>query len=266
MLKTKAFRFRQRVTFYFNKAGFSGYQPPLRLLSSQPRSGTHWLKFMISYVLGQPPLERRFLESSILVDTLDHETSGCLIYDHFEYELHSSTLTLEKYPNLRMVLLFRNPLDVLVSIYHFRGYYKNDTAALGVTGYDLDSPETKKMFLRERSKTIRSYVRKWVIDWLKTGYCFPVKYEDLVADPEQQLIRILNHLCIAYTPEIVAEAVKHNSFETLSGGRFRGVADPYSHYRRGVHGEWREFFDQEDLEIIRSQIDDYLEFLGYSLD
>jgi len=39
-----------------------------------------------------------------------------------------------------------------------------------------------------------------------------------------------------------------------------------SHYRKGIPGEWKEVFDQQELDIIRALIGDYLDLLGYPLD
>jgi hypothetical protein len=234
----------------------------LRVLSSQPRSGTHWLKFMISHVLGQPPFqERRLQEPSDLIYALEHEAARRLIYDHFKYDIHGSILTPERYPGLRMVLLFRHPLDALVSNFYFGGYGR--TVPLSP---DLSPLERMKIFLHNHSESIRWNLCRRVVDWLKTGYCLPVRYEDLVADTERQLTLVLDYLNIKHRPEIVAEAIERYRFEALSKGRSPGVVDPNSHYRRGVPGEWREVFDQEDLEVVRSQIGDYLEFLGYPLE
>ena len=146
----------------------------------------------------------------------------------------------------------------------------------------LSTLDNLKLFLREYwidksipsavresrlfSMSYRNYVRRCAVDWLKSGHCLPVRYEDLVANPQQQLMLIMDHLNVPYSPKIVTRAVKYNNFQVLSGGRDTGVIDSNSHYRKGIPGEWRDVYDHEDLKIISNQIGDYLELLGYPLE
>src|SRR5437762_11546822 len=83
-----------------------------RVLTSLPRSGTHWLKFMISSVLGADPLEQRLngwgQDTNNIGDlntALEFEAPVRLVYDHFYFDLHKDRLNYNCYPKLRLVLL-----------------------------------------------------------------------------------------------------------------------------------------------------------------
>jgi len=249
----------------------------LYVMTSYPRAGTHWLKKMISDVLGEEPFDRIVSRSRRrLINALDREASHCLVYDHFVYDLHSGILDPAVRPNLRMLLLYRNPLDALISDCHLR-------ALKGILPYgDLPALENARILLRRQwsgdraisrmmrrdmifASSFRDYVKRRAVDWLVSGRCFPVRYEDLVADAPRYLKAALEYLGIEHTSADIARSVERNDFMRLSGGRVPGQTDAGSHYRRGVPGEWREVFSEEDIEVALKGIGDYLEILGYTI-
>lgn len=234
----------------------------LRVLSTFPRSGTHWLKCMIGVVMHVKPLEKRLRDPEKLKIALNNENGKRLCYDHFAFDLHGDILNPAQYPSLRMVLLYRNPLDTLISQF----YAKEQKKQLAYP--ELDAMGNLKKLLRnprwmERS---RENIRVRVLEWLRQDWVYPVRYEDLVADTEKELIGVLEHLEISYTPVVLSKAIEKNRFEILSGGRSRGEEDIQSHYRKGVPGEWKKIFDKEDIEIFRRHLGDYFEEIGYSLE
>lgn len=60
--------------------------------------------------------------------------------------------------------------------------------------------------------------------------------------------------------------VYERDFSRLSGGRQQGQADPTSHYRRGVHGDWINHFSLEHLQFFKERYSDLLLQYGYESD
>jgi hypothetical protein len=252
----------------------------IRVMTSLPRSGTHWVKAMISELLGEPPLEERLIDPDVLIRALSTDAPRQLRYDHFEYDAHGSILTADRYPGLRMILLYRNPLDVLISMYY------RSASERSLHDNSLDAMSNLRLFLQTHRRNkplpacfekhpkyeqlkkhdyLRCYLRNAVMDWWERGQCLPLRYEDLVGDPETHLRRIADYLEIEYTTTMVADAVQQCRFEKLSGGRKPGEIDVHSHYRQGIPGEWRSVYTGEDLEIINEQIGNDLHQLGYQI-
>lgn len=236
--------------------------PTLRVLASQPRSGTHWLKSMISTASGQAALPARLHEPEALHAAIA-EHGDCLLQEHFKFSLAGSILTPKRHPNLRMLILFRHPLDALISNFHYRRHVTKREPR-----WSADAEPTPRDHLRELCATgrWRNRLRDQVVAWIETGHCYPIRYEDLVAAPEAELARALAFLDVRTSTAALRRAVERNRFEVLSGGRARGVDDPTSHYRRGVPGEWRAIFGEEDRALARRAIGDVLTLLGYGLD
>lgn len=259
-----------------NNMHSSDAQPvPLRVLTSLPRSGTHWLKFMISYVLGMEPLERRLLDREELRSVLETEARQSLIYEHLDFDTHCSVLDPAHHPGLRIVLLYRNPVDALISAFNrYSGTQRLpdqsvspvENLRLYLDGYWLDRPLPERC--REDPMLTVSF-REWVsgraVKWCQSGYCLSIRYEDLVEDTKLYLRKVLDHLLIPYTRETIDGAIARNTFQELSGGRDPGTVDVTSHYRRGIPGEWREVLNEHDLEVVHREIGDYLHILGYEM-
>ena len=63
-----------------------------------------------------------------------------------------------------------------------------------------------------------------------------------------------------------AQAVSSASFEKLSKGRERGQEDVTSFYRKGIAGDWKNYFTERDKEIYKEEAGELLIRLGYERD
>jgi hypothetical protein len=59
--------------------------------------------------------------------------------------------------------------------------------------------------------------------------------------------------------------VGFNSFETRTGRR-RGVEDPSQHLRKGIAGDWRNFFTERIRSVFKARYADLLVRTGYEMD
>jgi Sulfotransferase domain len=64
----------------------------------------------------------------------------------------------------------------------------------------------------------------------------------------------------------VEHCVSSASFEKLSRGRERGQEDVTSFYRKGVAGDWKNFFTERDKQIYKEEAGELLIRLGYEND
>jgi len=68
-------------------------------------------------------------------------------------------------------------------------------------------------------------------------------------------------------PASTLEAITDRlSFARLSGGRTRGQENVNSHYRKGVHGDWKNHFTNEHIRLFKARYNDLLIQLGYEKD
>lgn len=95
------------------------------------------------------------------------------------------------------------------------------------------------------------------------GRFHEVRYEDLVKDPAGVLGGIYRWLGVAAATEQIATIVADNVFERNSGGRSPGQEDPLAEWRKGVVGDWRGRFTDEDRRVFKATAGTLLVELGY---
>jgi hypothetical protein len=90
-----------------------------------------------------------------------------------------------------------------------------------------------------------------------------IRYEHLLERPEKEVGKLLEFLGADAGEEAAARCVEAASFERLSRGRQRGEEDPSSFFRKGVSGDWRSVFTENDKRIFKEEAGKLLVELGY---
>jgi hypothetical protein len=100
-----------------------------------------------------------------------------------------------------------------------------------------------------------------------------VRYENLIDDPYIELPRVLEYLEINLPDGLITTIIERNQFERLSMGRKfwnkarrRGQADPGSHYRKGIVGDWKNYLNEAHKAQFKEAAGDKLIELGYEGD
>lgn len=104
--------------------------------------------------------------------------------------------------------------------------------------------------------------------WLpvcQQGGALLVRYEDLIADELTQFEKIVDHCAINISPAQLREIVKRNSF-TNRAGRERGQEDVSSHYRKGISGDWANYFTDRVKAEFKERFGQHLIETGYEND
>jgi hypothetical protein len=93
-----------------------------------------------------------------------------------------------------------------------------------------------------------------------------VRYEDLLDRLGEEVRRLLEFLGAEASEETVERCVSSASFERLSKGRKREEEDATSFFRKGVAGDWKNIFTEQDSRIFKEAAGDLLIRLGYKKD
>ena len=189
------------------------------------------------------------------------------------------------YPEARVIHIIRDGRDQAVSMLHHvwnrstdqggvqtlmpgeferREIYRQDPKKLLQTG--------EGMFTEER---LRGAARSWNARVGKTAKDGPallgsnyteVRYEDLLERPDEEVGRLAGFLGADTSEKAVHRAVGSASFEKLSRGRERGQEDTSSFYRKGIAGDWKNYFTARDRQIYKEEAGELLIRLGYERD
>jgi hypothetical protein len=97
----------------------------------------------------------------------------------------------------------------------------------------------------------------------KFAHTLVVRYEDMLAQPEQEATRVLRFIGADASGERTRACVSAASFERLSGGRQRGQEDSASFFRKGIAGDWRSKLSGEQVERFERAAGMWLREYGY---
>lgn len=218
--------------------------PDDRMLVSYPRSGSTWLRFLVSNLA--------FFDGG--------PTTFENLNDRIPYALRPAERTLRRLPRPRLLkshsaydrrfrhvlLLVRDPRDVAISYYHYhqrRGRVAPDCTL----GDYVPRFVTGRM---DRYGTWGENVGSWLGAREATAGFGVVRYEDLIADTEGELRRIARLLDIPAPADRVRMAVANSGPEVMRP-------------RSATPGEWRETLDASSVAAIERPWRRTMERLGY---
>jgi len=104
-----------------------------------------------------------------------------------------------------------------------------------------------------------------------------IKMEDLIYNPFEKFVEILDHLEIVIkeykrsTPTKISlkklnRIIYKNRFSVLSRGRKPGEENLKSHFRKGIPGDWMNHFTEDHKKYFKEKYNDLLVQLGYEKD
>jgi len=186
------------------------------------------------------------------------------------------------YPEAKVIHIIRDGRDVAVSlIHHMWNNAKNEGGIYDLEPEELEKrstyregsflPLAESLFTKERLISIATdwstEIRKVMRDGptlLGSNYS-EVRYEDLLERPTEEVRRLLEFLGADASEEAAKRCVEIAGFERKSD-RERGQEDSSSRYRKGVVGDWKNVFTEENKHIFKEIAGDLLIELGYEED
>lgn len=180
-------------------------------------------------------------------------------------------ITREQFESVRLprhwrrFVIIRDLRDSLISAYfsfkHSHPVIVNRTEAVRSKLHEMDFEDGLIFMIQQRMFTMAQV--QW--SWYAAGEEL-IKYEELLAHDEEILERVLLKKCrIGVTRERLLEVIRANKFEARSG-RPRGQEDIMSHERKGVAGDWRNYFTPKVTQEFKMRFGSVLIATGYEKD
>ena len=232
------------------------------------------------------------LENSIIQKNLDF-----VYYTNAKYK-HITKIENNNIFNYKGFHLIRDPRDILISAYfsHKNSHPVNEWTELKKIKKKLNS-----VSLIEGIKYEMSLLKENLIDLEEWNYTNPeiyeLKFENLIEKPveiitdifvfldlvdfhcvdtsikalSKELINSISHKLIKKKPiktkkiplTKLLNAIIVNDFKVLSHGRNNGTVDNLSHYRKGISGDWKNYFNNDIKEKFKKDFPNLLIKLGY---
>lgn len=162
--------------------------------------------------------------------------------------------------NIKFLVTYRDLRDVAVS--HIF-YVKRTTYHPQHKVYkNLDVKQSLQHFAR----TLLPEYIQWVNSWNRYAgdpLCYVLKYEDLRSDTYKFMKEVALHFSLFAGDEELKNVIESNSFEKLSGGKKPGENNTGSFFRKGVQGDWKNYFDESLIDLYNSQLSGFNAQYGY---
>lgn len=231
---------------------------PLRriLVNSIPKSGTTWVKTMLSLLPGYEEFPMNGFSGTSPEQLLEVKP-GQVFHGHIMSSERLDTIIKEL--NFATVFVYRDLRDVVISNYFHYSTLNPKRAPeffKGKTKEELLNAES----LVEWCPPCKRYpdVRMWVNqDIIPT-----VTYETLKKDTVCEMRRVLDKMGFLVNDQIVQHIVKEASFQNLSG-RTPGNDNPRSPQRKGIVGDWKSHFSESNKERFKAKFGHLLIEFGY---
>lgn len=250
------------------------------VIVSFPKSGRTWLRVMLTrfYQIRFNTQEMRLVGFNNLQRTNPEIPRFCFTHDNYIKDYTKNSSSKADFYDRKVILLVRDPRDVAVSSY-FQRRFRPNPAKNGLRDIEVseDRP-TIFEFVMFRIPRIIDYFNAWQREKPNLKDFLLVRYEDLRAEPEKNLNRILAFIGTPASDEEVQEAVAFAKYENMKkleargsfGRRDRRITpgdrdNPQSYkVRRAKVGGYRDYFSDEEVQRIDQLVQERLtRELGY---
>ena len=244
------------------------YPGPRILANSIPKAGTHLLARCLTLLPGITDSGLR-LRGRVRYESLEARLrlvgGGCFIPAHVYYTAHREQLLSDL--GFRIVLIIRDPRDIVVSHYHYvtygsrrhqlRDYYRalpDDPARLmtSITGIQQTHSDSS-IRLRDIESRYRSF-----LTWENHGACV-MRFENMVG-PRGGGSYEAQHLDIRRLAEHLGVQLEENDVQHIASNMFhRGSTT----FRKGMIGDWKRHLTPEHRVAFKDIAGQLLIDLGY---
>jgi len=221
------------------------------LVVGYPKSGNTWLNYLISFSLNLPYQDFDAPNNIPRQEWVKKAVSGKHDWDSVKkYSAVLKTHKLSsKIPKKDGVIFYisRDPRDVFVSYMHFMKL--GSTGKLGMIRFYLLGLFGRKFQIRWFTKNWNNHLSSW-----KNLKPVNIQYEKLLSQGSKYFNNKLIEAGFDVSSEITDLAFKTFSFEKMTGGRKRGNEDKKSFFRRGIAGDWKNYFNRSELEYFNRNL------------
>ena len=265
---------------FINKRRFN---PPI-LLAGYPKSGNTYIRFVYFHLLNIIKNNNDQVLTYQDLRDIQHHTIEEFTLDEPNYTEMPLFFRTHNgyhpyYQNFKLIYVYRNPLDCMVSNYFFKEkdrpwriinkdliekipkFYWNTGGFIPVIA------NVKKLF----KESLRYYFPDWCMHIKRYIGTTPhiISYESLMCRPWDIFYSLFNDLGIVYESSQLETALELSSFESIkkmeskeganaqTSAKKHGKNFAGKFARSGKVGQWKEYFDEDDLYYVERTMKKY---------
>lgn len=252
------FQIRRKVSKARDKNLTSEYREFLRkeyfngsiIMAGYPKSGNTLFRFVYFNLLNQiEPFQEGPLNfdqlNEIQFHTVEGKDMGKPSYNALPMMIRSHLNHLDSFNFLRLVYVYRNPLDCMISMHYFKEVYRT---------------------WRKEKKTFKESLRTYLPEWCyhmksyEKEADFILSYEEMFRHPQKSFHHLFTKMGLEFTDDQLEKAVELSTFKNIrkiedehGSGTMTSAKKHNSTFggkftRSGKIGQWKEYYDQDDLD------------------
>ena len=238
------------------------------------KTATQWFRMLFSDRIfldktGYPlytPGENFITEERAVLQELNHIPRGVIVSP-----LYITAKNFAAYADntdYRAFYITRDPRDVIISSYFSLRYSHAKSNSYIETRRkelaELSEPDGIMKTIRELARFISEIMLQW--KQAESDRVRIFAFED-VFGPRQEavLADILHHCRLPLAEGDIRALTQKYAFDRISG-RKQGEEDRKNHYRKGISGDWQNYFSPEHRLICKQLAGEFLVGLGYEKD
>jgi hypothetical protein len=225
------------------------------VVTEYPKSGGTWVVSMLGDALNLPKRDVYVKTGFQAFDISQHPwyvgANGLDLPDGCVIKSHEMPQSREINFPARFVHLVRDGRDVVVSKFFFDSEFSVANGLQSSFEPDFDA------YLRRVTGEWRDYVQSWQAV-LPAYY----RYEDFLEKPGEMVRRVTSDVGLSVSEQRCCEAVEANTREKMH----QALNQTFRHntfVRKGVSGDWRNYFSSENIVIFKKLAGQLLVDLGY---
>ena len=253
------------------------------LLTTMPRSGTTFFFDFLAKLFVYEKVEPSFSDGLVpqapewdpykFDKTFLELKDGQILCAH--YQLTEDLLSIIEDQETLTIHLYRDPRDAQLSATF---YIKNALThhALHNTLSNMSESDAVALMLSGGLITTidnelvdyggASYFTKSTLEWIGNKNVIAIKYEDFFTKPYETMKNIITENDLSISDEHLKKIISEFSFSKFSNGRKQGEEDKTSHFRKGIIGDYKNYYTELHKALSKKAIGQDLIALGYERD
>lgn len=233
-------------------------------------------QFSTYFMFDEIPLKRRqFIERfqrgfiSFLSNFCQRQTGKRLIVDKITPYLNSTSLVLDRilqyFPDSRTIQLIRDGRDVVTSG-TFDWILKD---AQGTDRFSFFVERRPGLHMKRffDDKVLERWARLWkepIVEFGRIENGLIIRYESMKKNQGKVLQEVFDFLGCQWTPDVIRQCQERATFQKMSGRQPGDDGQPLAKARKGIAGDWKNYFTRRDGQLFDEIAGDLLVQLGYA--
>jgi hypothetical protein len=183
------------------------------------------------------------------------------------YVDHATYAAIPKPESFKTFFILRDPRDIVVSWYFSAKFSHKPIDPIPELRRNLDQLDMMEglKYLTDAWDDFGLFdaQRSWMSRGTDEDNVRVFRFEEFSADNYLFLKDLLAYLEIELPEQEFEALYDRHKFSQIAKGREQGVEDAQSHFRKGVSGDWKNYFDDSVMAHFKKVTGDLLQVLGY---